>query len=37
MYIDYIIKSRRYIRKEGKKVLKRSIYIGNLVTRSTGT
>ena len=35
--MGYIIKSKHYIRKEGKKVQKRSIYIGNLVIRSTGT
>ena len=29
--MDCVIKSRHCIRKEGKKVQKRSIYIGNLV------
>ena len=35
--MDCVIKSRRCVRKEGKKVQRRSIYIGNLVARSTGT
>ena len=30
-----MIKSRHYIGKEGKKVQRRSIYIGNLVAKST--
>ena len=28
--MDYVIKSRRYIRKEGKKVQRRSIYISGI-------
>ena len=35
--MDCIIKSRHCVRKEDKKVQRKSIYIGNLVTRSTGT
>ena len=35
--MDYIIKPRHYIKKEGKKVQRKSIYIGNLVTKLTGT
>jgi len=36
MYINYVIKSRHYIKKGNKKVKGRGIYIINLITKLTG-